>query len=102
MKAVHQAVLNNGSWKLGWPLTGIQDPLAHRKFAGSASELELMADFVRAEEEVEKRFKNSNGGGNLVVSDGDNEDGDSKKKLAAQARAKAAAVAKPKKREEGA
>ena len=102
MKAVHQAVLNNGSWKLGWPLTGIQDPLARRKFAGSASELELMADFVRAEEEVEKRTKNSNGGEHLVVSDGDSEDGDSKKKEAAKARAKAAAVAKKKNREESA
>ena len=102
MKAVHQAVLNNGSWKLGWPLTEIQDPLARRKFAGSASELELMADFVRAEEEFEKRTKKSNGGGNLVVSDGDNEDGDSKKTSAAQARGKAAAVAKKNKREVGA
>ena len=52
MKATHQCVLNNGNWKLGWPLTGLQDPLARRKFAGSATELELMANFVHAKEEV--------------------------------------------------
>ena len=100
MKAVHQCVLNNGSWKLGWPLTGLQDPLSRRKFAGSASELELMADFVRAEEEVEKKSKNTNGGGNLKVSDGDNDDEDAKGAKSRAAKAKAAAIAKKKKNQE--
>ena len=97
MKAVHQCVLNNGSWKLGWPLTGLQDPLQRRKFAGSAAELELMADFIRAEDEVEKKSRNPTGNA-IKTSDGE-EDEDAKAARAKAAKAKAAAAAKKKRNE---
>ena len=102
MKATHQCVLNNCNWKLGWPLTGIQDPLARRKFAGSATELELMANFVQAEEEVEKKSKgSSSSGAHAQQNDGGPDNMDEEAKAARRAAAKArAAAAKSKKKSE--
>ena len=104
MKATHQCVLNNGNWKLGWPLTGIQDPLTRRKFAGSATELELMANFVQAEEEVEKKSKGSASSGSQQQNDGghDNLDDEARAARRAAAKAKASAAKAKKKGEQGA
>ena len=56
-KACHQACLSGGQWRLAWPFTGLPDPLSRRRFAGSASELEVMADWIKAEDEIEKKAK---------------------------------------------
>ena len=66
-KSVHQMVLDGGSWRVAWQLCGLQDPPSRRRFAGSAYEQQICADWVRAEE-IEKRSRSTLRG---QMSDGD-------------------------------
>ncbi len=55
-KSIHQFRLSNG-WKVAWNFCGLQDPLSRKKWAGSATELEICADWVAAEELIEKKSR---------------------------------------------
>ena len=57
-KAIHQMV-NDNDWKVAWQMTGLVDPLSRKKFAGTAFEREVCADFVRAEDELDRRARTS-------------------------------------------
>ncbi len=57
MKASHQAMLDEGSWKLAWHLTTLRDPLSRQQFGGTERELEAIASYSRALEELEVRLK---------------------------------------------
>ena len=70
------------------------DPLTKKKWAGTARELEVYADVVRAEDEIQKRARNSLRG---VLSDDDkDEDVEGMKMTAAERKAAAAAAKKAK------
>ena len=55
MKAKWQVALNNGNWRVAWPLTGEPDPLSRRPFAGTEAELEIASGWVKALDELQKR-----------------------------------------------
>ena len=57
MKGTHQACLDNGSWKLGWHLTGLVEPMSRPRFGGSERELEAVAAYTRAIEDLEQRIE---------------------------------------------
>ena len=58
-KAFHQCSADLGNWKVAWAYFGVVDPLARKKWAGTARELEVMADWIKTEEEVEKKARTS-------------------------------------------
>ncbi len=57
MKATHQAALDSGDWRLAWHLTTLRDPFQRQQFGGSARELEAIAAYSRALEDLESRMK---------------------------------------------
>ncbi len=57
MKGTYQTALDDGSWKLGWHLTTLRDPLAKPRFGGTERELEAVAAYSRAIEELESRMQ---------------------------------------------
>ncbi len=61
-KSIHQFCLSNGSWKVAWNFCGLQDPLSRKKWAGSATELEICADWVAAEGLIVKKSRVTLGG----------------------------------------
>ena len=73
-KAFHQVALSGGQWKVAWALTGLPDPLTRKRFAGTATELEAVADFVKAEEELDKKSRGGMTLGQRVKEDGDEAD----------------------------
>ena len=60
-KAVHQAQLDDGDWKMAWLLTNLRDPLQRTRFGGSERELEAIASFTRAMDDLEVRMKKERG-----------------------------------------
>ncbi len=58
-KSIHQFVLSGGSWKIAWNFCGLQDPLMKKRWAGSAAELEVVADWVAAEDQIDKKSRTS-------------------------------------------
>ena len=57
MKALHQSTLDNGSWKNAWLLTGLVDPAAKRRFGGTEEELEIVHEYGKTLDELEKRVR---------------------------------------------
>ena len=92
-KSKHQMSLDGGSWRVAWQFSGLADPLTKKKWAGTARELEVYADVVRAEDEIQKRARNSLRG---VLSDDDKDEDVEGKKTAAERKAAAAAAKKAK------
>ncbi len=92
-KSKHQMCLDGGSWRVAWQFSGLAEPLTKKKWAGTARELEVYADVVRAEDEIQKRGRNSLRGG---LSDDDKDEDVEGKKTAAERKAAAAAAKKAK------
>ena len=98
-KAIQQCALQQGNWKVAWGFTGLHDPLTRRTFAGSLEELEVVADWLKAEEEIHQKARK---GVSANLSDQESDDGSRRKSKAekkaagAAAKAKASAVAKAK------
>ena len=91
-KSKWQAALHRGDWRVGWEYAALQDPLAKRRWAGTARDMEVSADWLKACDEIEKRAL-----GTLKeqLSDGEDaepQDGAGKPRTAA-AKAKAAKAA---------
>ena len=43
-ESIHQAVLLGSIWRIVWNFCGVQDPLMKKRWAGSAAELEAVAN----------------------------------------------------------
>ena len=54
LRALHQVCLDNGEWRTGWELTYLVDPLARKRFGGTARELETIGAYQSALENIEK------------------------------------------------
>lgn len=57
LRSIHQCSLDNGSWRVAWLLTHLVDPLQQPKFGGEAQDLEIIASYVRAMGDLEKRSR---------------------------------------------
>ena len=57
LRALHQVCLDNGEWKTGWELTYLPDPLARKRFGGTARELETIGAYQLALDNIEKGKK---------------------------------------------
>jgi hypothetical protein len=100
MKSVHQMVLDDGSWKVAWMLTGLQDPYIRDRFGGSKTELEVIANYTRVIDELEKKTVNTAGAGTAQEEEPSVPTVSAKEKArrynqASEARAKAKAKAGP-------
>ncbi len=69
-KSIHQYVLSGGNWKIAWNFCGLQDPLMKKRWAGSAAELEVVADWVAAEDQIDKKSRVGLNMGRLGRDDG--------------------------------
>lgn len=56
-KGVHQTMLDDGDWRMGWHLTTLRDPLAKVRFGGAERELEAVAAYTRALDELDTRLR---------------------------------------------
>ena len=63
LKAKMQSVLQGGDWASAWLLTGLQDPLARREFAGSREEMAIVSGYVDALHKLQKRVREAKGQG---------------------------------------
>lgn len=59
LRAVHQCALDQGEWKTAWLLLDLADPLEKPRFGGEAQQLELVASYVRAMADLEKKNRNN-------------------------------------------
>ena len=55
LRALHQASLDNGSWATAWLLLHLPDPISQPKFGGEPQDLEVIASYIKAMGELEKR-----------------------------------------------
>ena len=58
LQAYHQAMLDDGSWKVAWMLTHLTDPWKMRRFGGAEKDLELITSYVKSMDDLEKKTKN--------------------------------------------
>eukprot|EP00439_Symbiodinium_sp_Y106_P042119 s3981_g5.t1 len=63
LKAKMQSVLQGGDWASAWLLTGLQDPLARREFAGTREEMAIVSGYVDALHKLQKRVREAKGQG---------------------------------------
>ena len=57
LRAIHQASLDGGSWRTAWLLLDLPDPLDKPRFGGEAQQLEVVASYVKAMSDLEKKSK---------------------------------------------
>ena len=62
-KATYQVCLDQGAWTNAWLLTGWADPLSRPRFAGEERELEVVSQYQRTLEELQKRVTAPGGDG---------------------------------------
>ena len=55
LRALHQCSLDNGDWRTAWLLTGLPDPVERPKFGGEPQDLEVIAAYIKAMAELEKK-----------------------------------------------
>ncbi|CAE7688120.1 unnamed protein product [Symbiodinium sp. CCMP2592] len=56
-RAVHQCSLDNEKWDLAWLLTHLEDPFQRRRWGGETLEVEVVAAYVKALEDLEKKTR---------------------------------------------
>ena len=84
LKSVHQSALDQGSWQNAWLLTGLADPTQRQRFAGEEHEMEIIAQYSKTLDELEKKVTPSGGGPRTraaeedAVGDADDSAGDPK------------------------
>lgn len=59
LRSIHQCALDQGNWQTAWLLTGMQDPLEKPRFGGEAQSLEVIAAYIKAMDDLEKRSTSS-------------------------------------------
>lgn len=57
LRALHQCALDNGEWRTAWLLLHLQDPAERPKFGGDPHQLETVASYVKAMNELEKKSR---------------------------------------------
>ena len=57
MKSQLQCALSGGEWQSAWLLTGIEDPISKREFAGSKSGMAVIANYVKSLHKLRKKVK---------------------------------------------
>ena len=62
IKAKLQSVISQGDWSTAWLLTGLQDPLQRREFAGSKEEMTVISGYIEALAKLKKRVRETQGG----------------------------------------
>ena len=62
LRCLRQVKHDDGSWRTAWMLTHLKDPIFPSRFAGSEQQLELIANYNKAIEELEKKTKRGQGG----------------------------------------
>eukprot|EP00435_Cladocopium_sp_Y103_P062441 s363_g24.t1 len=55
LRATHQASLDQGDWRTAWLLLDLADPLERPRFGGEAQQLEVVASYVTAMANLEKK-----------------------------------------------
>ena len=55
LRAMYQCSLDGGSWTSAWLLTYLPDPLEKPRFGGEAQDLEIIAGYLKAMQELEKK-----------------------------------------------
>lgn len=55
LRATHQASLDQGDWRAAWLLLDLPDPMERPRFGGEAQQLELVASYVTAMANLEKK-----------------------------------------------
>ena len=60
MKSKLQCVLAGGDWETAWLLTGIQDPLTKKEWAGSREEMAIISGYVSSLHKLKKKMKEAN------------------------------------------
>ena len=59
LRSIHQCALGQGNWQTAWLITGMQDPLEKPRFGGEAQSLEVIAAYVKAMSDLEKKSTSS-------------------------------------------
>lgn len=57
MKSKLQSVLSGGDWETAWLLTGIQDPLSKKEWAGSREEMAIISGYVSSLHKLKRKMK---------------------------------------------
>ena len=57
MKSKLQAVLAGGDWQTAWLLTGLEDPLQKREFAGSKTEMAIISNYMSSLSKLRKKVR---------------------------------------------
>ena len=72
LKSKVQCVLQGGDWQTAWLLTGLEDPLSKKEFAGSKQEMAIVSSYVKALHDLKKKVRE----GHAAAAGGGDEDGD--------------------------
>ena len=80
LRATHQCCLDQGSWQTAWLLMDMVDPLERQKFGGEIQEIEVVASYVRAMQDLERRNKKQQTDGEEDRKNGKGKNGKGKKK----------------------
>lgn len=59
MKAQLQAVLQGGDWSSAWLLTGLQDPIHRKEWAGSQHEMAVVSGYMKSLHKLKKQAKDA-------------------------------------------
>ena len=79
LKSKVQCILQQGDWSTAWLLTGIEDPLTKREFAGSKQEMAVVSAYVKALSDLKKKVKESTSHDQGGEEDGDAQASSSRK-----------------------
>ena len=91
MRSKHQVLLQGGSWDSAWLLTGQPDPVKRRPFAGTPTQMAVVAGYLGGMAELRKKVRD--GGSDPMLSE-EGEQGEEETTPMAKAKGKAKAKAK--------
>lgn len=57
LRGIHQCSLDAGDWKTAWLLLHLPDPVERPRFGGEVQELEVVASYVKAMNELERKSR---------------------------------------------
>lgn len=57
LRGVHQCSLDGGDWRTAWLLLHLPDPVERPRFGGEVQELEIVASYVKAMNELERKSR---------------------------------------------
>ncbi|CAE7224096.1 unnamed protein product [Symbiodinium sp. CCMP2592] len=66
LKSKVQCVLQGGDWQTAWLLTGLEDPLTKKEFAGSKQEMAIISSYVKALADLKKKVREGHSAGSAA------------------------------------